>query len=384
MTRKRGNNEGSIHKLPNGRWRGQVSHEGHRLSKVFHTQRECQEWVRKNHNQIEDGMTYTSTKLTLGEYMQGWLTNAKATKRRSTWIHYEQLFRVYITPHLGSMKLKDLRTDKIQGFYNSLLEKDVGVYTIRKIHAILHSALQQAVKTGSINRNPADFSDPPQKPIQEMAILNENQVSQMLVTAKGHRWEALYQLAIVTGMRESELLGLKWIDLDWIRHTLKIERQLQRPTGNGVEFIPPKTRYGKRSIALGQQTIQVLRAHYERQQAERLAAGETWVEYGLIFTTSNGTPIHQRNLQRDFKALIRQAGLPPIRFHDLRHTAASLMMNHDVPVIVVSRRLGHARASITMDVYGHLIPSMQTEAAELMDGLVTPIEVKLNSSTIVS
>ena len=185
-------------------------------------------------------------------------------------------------------------------------------------------------------------------------------------------------------MHESELLALKWTDLDWIRKYLKVERQLQRPAGNGVVFIPPKTGNGKRSVALGEMTVEVLHAHYERQQIERLAAGETWVEYGLIFTTSNGTPIHQRNLQRDFKSLIKKAGLPPIRFHDLRHTAASLMLNHDIPVIVVSRRLGHARTSITLDVFGHLLPSMQAEAAELIDGLVTPTEVKLNQPNFVS
>lgn len=351
---------------------------------VFNTQREGLEWIRKTRGQIDDGLTFASTKMTLGKYLVGWLTSTKAAKRRSTWTHYEQLNRQHISPNLGRIKLKDLRAEHIQGLYNHLLEKEIGVHTIRKTHALLHSALQQAVKIGSINHNPASFVDPPRKSIQEMAILNESQISQMLVTAKGHRWEALYHLAIVTGMRQSELLGLKWTDLDWIRKYLKVERQLQRPVGNGVEFISPKTRFGKRSIALGENTMDLLHIHYERQQVERLAAGETWVEYGLIFTTSNGTPIHQRNLQRDFKALIKQAGLPPIRFHDLRHSAASLLLNHDVPVIVVSRRLGHARTSITMDVYGHLIPSMQAEAAELIDELVTPIEVKLESSTTVS
>lgn len=384
MTKKRGNNEGSVHKLPNGNWRGQVSHEGHRLSKVFPTQRECLEWVRKNHNQIDDGMTFASTQITLSEYMQGWLTNAKATKRPTTWVHYDELNRLYISPNLGRIKLKDLRAEHIQGLYNRLIGKDIGIPTIRKMHAVLHSALQQAVKIGSINQNPVSNVDPPRKPVREMAILNESQVSQMLVAAKGHRWEALYHLAIVTGMRESELLGLKWVDLDWGRKYLKIERQLQRPNGIGVEFSPPKTRHGRRSVALGETTIEVLRAHYERQQSERLAAGEHWEEYGLIFTTSNGTPIHQRNLQRDFKALIKHAGLPPIRFHDLRHTAASLMLNHDIPVIVVSRRLGHARTSITLDVYGHLLPSMQAGAAELIDELVTPTAVKLNQSNFVS
>jgi integrase len=381
MTKKRGNNEGSVYKLPNGRWRGQVSHEGHRLSKVFPTQRECLDWVRKNRNQIDDGMTYSSTQLTISEYMQGWLTNAKSTKRLTTWVHYNQLNRLYISSNIGRIKLKELRVDHIQRLYNNLLEKDIGVHTIRKIHALLHSALKQAVKIGSLNQNPASFVDPPRKPTQEVAIFTESQVSQLLVAAKGHRWEALYFLAIVSGMRESELLGLKWSDLDWVQHSLRVERQLQRPNGNEVEFVPPKTKYGKRSLALGENAIQVLRVHNERQQAERVAAGETWMDYGLIFTTSNGTPIHQRNLLRDFKALLKRAGLPPIRFHDLRHTAASLMLNYDVPVIVASRRLGHARASITMDIYGHLIPSMQAEAAEVIDRLVTPIEVRMDEST---
>jgi integrase len=130
--------------------------------------------------------------------------------------------------------------------------------------------------------------------------------------------------------------------------------------------------------------MEVLHTNYDHLQVERLSAGETWVEYSLIFTTSNGTPIHQRNLQRDFKALLNQAGLPTIRFHDLRHSAASLLLNYNVPVIVTSRRLGHARTSITLDGYGRLLSSVQTEAAELIDELVTPIEVKLDSSTTVS
>jgi integrase len=185
-------------------------------------------------------------------------------------------------------------------------------------------------------------------------------------------------------LRESELLALRWSDLDWGRKYLKVERQLQRPDGNGVTFTSTKTTYGRRSIALGERTIGVLRSHYERQQHERIAAGEAWVEHDLIFTTSNGTPLHQRNLLRAFKSLLKEAGLPPIRFHDLRHTAASLMLNHDVPVIIVSRRLGHARASITMDIYAHLLPGKQAEAAELIDELVIPTEIRLDDSAFVS
>ena len=179
-------------------------------------------------------------------------------------------------------------------------------------------------------------------------------------------------LAVSTGMRQMEILGLKWTDLDWLKKTLKVERQLVR--GEGVKFSQPKTRYGRRTVVLGDRTIEILRRHYERQNEERKKSGESWTEHGLIFTMANGSPIHFRNLMRDFKNLLKAAGLPEIRFHDLRHTAASLMLNHGIPVIVVSRRLGHARPSITLDIYGHLIPGMQEEAALMIDELITPVE----------
>ncbi len=276
-------------------------------------------------------------------------------------------------PSLVHLKVKDLRSEHIQGIYNRLLEQGAGVYTVLKIHTMLHGALQQAVKTGKIGRNPASFTQPPKEPATEMAILNESQVSQLLVAATWHRWEAIYHLAVASGMRQMEMLGLKWTELDWIKRTIKVERQLAKPDGEGVKFAAPKTRFGKRTIALGGITIEVLRGHYGRQQAERVAAGDKWNEHDLIFTTSLGGPIHPRNLLRDFKKLLQTAGLPDISFHDLRHTAASLMLNNGIPPIVVSRKLGHARASITLDVYGHLIPSMQVEAAEKIDELVTPI-----------
>jgi integrase len=310
--------------------------------------------------------------------MKSWLTSTKSSKKTSTWSHYEQVTRNYIVPRLGLIRLKDLHPEHIQGLYNQLLEQEIGIYTILKIHTVLHSALEYATNLGMVNRNSASFAHPPKEPITEMAFFNEKQVSQLLIGAETHRWEALFHLAIATGARQMELLGLKWTDLDWIRQTLKIERQLLRPDGRGIQFSAPKTRFAKRSIALGGMTINVLRDHYERQQGERLAAGEKWQEHGLIFTTSLGTPIHPRNLLRDFKKLLRYVGLPTIRFHDLRHTAASLMLNNNIPPIVVSRRLGHARASITLDVYGHLIPSMHTDVADKIDDLMMPVAVQLN------
>ncbi len=385
MAKKRGNNEGTVIKLPSGHWRAQIMLDGHRISHTGPTQRECQDWIRKNRNQIDEGMTYASTKITLKEFLSDWLQNIRAARQPSTWIKNEQICRTYLIPNLGQVKIRELRTDHIQKLYGSLVERGVGDYTVIKVHAILHTALEQAVRTGMIGRNPADFAEPPKEPATEMAILNESQVSQLLVTAKGHRWEALYHLAIVSGARQMELLGLKWTDLDWMRQTLIIERQLVRPANQvGTNFSAPKTRFGKRALALGGKTIEVLRRHKVKQQEERLAAGEQWKETGLIFTNSLGGPIDNRNLLRNYKQLLRDAGLPEIRFHDLRHTAASLMLNAGIPVIVVSRRLGHARASITLDIYGHLIPTMQTEAAEKIDELVTPVAVAFEKTKVQS
>jgi integrase len=383
MTKKRGNNEGSIYRLPSGRWCGQVLNEGRRQSKSFLTQRDCIDWVRKSRNQIIDELGYASTQDTLGEYLDDWLTVKKAKRRYATWVHYDWLARGYIIPVLGNIKLKDLRAIHIQELYTNLLKSGNGIPTLRKIHAVLNSALNQAVKQDVIMGNPVKKVDPPDKPEKEMVILSETQISQLLVAAKNHRLEAIFHLAISTGMRESELLGLQWKDLDWVKQIVKVERQLERPHGDGIHFTPPKTKKGRRSIKLGSKSIEVLRNHYDHQQMERITAGDAWKEYDLIFSTRVGTPIHQRDLMRSFTLLLQEAGLPHFRFHDLRHTAASLLLNYNIPLIVVSGRLGHARASITSDVYGHLIPSMQDEAAQLIDDLVTPTPVMMDDPVLV-
>ena len=208
-----------------------------------------------------------------------------------------------------------------------------------------------------------------------MQIFDESQVSQMPMAAYGHYLEPILHLAVTTGMRQIELLGLKWTDLDWVKQSIKVETQLVRPTGEGVSFTQPKTRLGKRTVVVGSGTIQVLQDHYERQNRARHKSGENWVKYGLIFCTRYGTKIHFRSLLRDFKNILRKAGLPEIRFHDLRHTAASLMLNHGIPFIVMARMLGQAKPSITLDVYGHLIPSMDEVAAQKIDEIVTPVEL---------
>ncbi len=240
MAKKRGNNEGSIHRQSNGSWRAQVTLDGRRLSYTAKTRQECQEWIKKTLSQIDEGMTFASTKITLEEFLSSWLISIKTSIKPRTWSHYEQLIRQYIMPSLGHIRVRDLRPDQIQGFYNLLARAGDWGFTIRKIHAVLHSALSHAMKMNMIGHNPASAVIKPQKPAREMAILDESQVSQMLIAARDTRLEPILHLAVTTGMRQMELLGLKWMDLDWIKHTLKVERQLVRPEEKKAQFASPK------------------------------------------------------------------------------------------------------------------------------------------------
>jgi integrase len=350
MAKRRSNHEGSIYQRENGKWRAQVTLDGRRLNFSAKTQRECQEWLKKTIGRIDDGMTYASTKTTLEEYMSSWLESSKASLRETTWSHYKSVTDRYILPKIGQIKLIELGGDQIQVLYDHLVEEGIGIPTVRKVHTVLLSALSLAVKAGKIGSNPVKATRPPRAPSREMSFLNESQVNCLLVASKGHRLEALYHLAVTTGMRQMELLGLKWTDLDWDKQTLKVERQLVRSRVKGIQFLPPKTNAGRRTLSLGSNTISA-------------------------FTNALGKPIDPRRLLKDFKKLLNVGGLPEIRFHDLRHTSATLMLNHGIPIIVVSRRLGHARPSITLNIYGHLIPSMDVMAADKIDELVSPIEL---------
>ena len=376
MAKKRGNNEGSIAKLPSGAYRAQVTIDGERLSYTSKTRADCQNWIRKMLDQIDEGLTFKGIQTTLEEFLKGWLVTAKTTLRPKPAQQYEKLTENHIIPVLGKVKLKDLRPDIIDGFYQNRIKAGVGVRTIRYCHSVLHRALGKAVTLGLLTRNSADGATPPRLNQPEIMILDENQVIQFLIAARENRHEVLFHLAVKTGMRQAELLGLKWMDLDWMSGVLHVRRQVQRIDGKGFVFCEPKTKTGRRSIQLGEASLQMLRKQLEKQRHEKTAAGERWNENDLIFASSVGTPTELRNLLREYKKVLLKAGLPEIRFHDLRHTAASIMLKHNIPVLTVSRVLGHSKPSVTLDIYAHMIPGMQDEVAKLMDEVITPIPLR--------
>ncbi len=300
----------------------------------------------------------------------------RSVLRTKTAGQYARLIELYIEPALGKVRLKDLNIRAVNMFYQSLVLRGVGLSQIKYTHRVLHSALEQAVRNGTLGRNAAHGAIVPKVPHKEMQILNEQEVSLFLVAASQSRYKALYHLAIVTGMRISELRGLRWSDVDWLRGTIKVTRQIQDIPGKGPVPVEPKTLSGNRSILLGENTLNELKAQKLRMEQE--AAGcLSWEDHDLIFPSSIGTPFAKTDLERDYHALLKQANVRRIRFHDLRHTAASLMLNHGIPPLVVSKILGHANPTVTLLIYAHSNLEMQTEAAALMDSIITPIPVDI-------
>ena len=369
MAKNRGHNEGTIYQRPDGRWCAQVSLSGHRLTHYAKTQRECREWLKTTLAQVSDGLTIESARTTLGGYLEKWMEASRSRFRPRTTYLYDGVIRQHIVPYIGDIKLKDLRPDHIQSLYTARMKDGVGVRTIHLMHAILHRALDQAMRWGLITRNPTDAVDKPSLKTGEMKVLEPGQVATLLEAARPGHQEALYYLAVTTGLREGELLGLRWSDLDWETGRLQVQRQLQYVPGQGKVFSEPKSSAGRRSIMLGATALEKLREHREHQHMQRLFAGDRWQENDLMFTCFHGGPIDPCNLLQSFKRLLKRAGLPEIRFHDLRHTAATLMLKEGVHPKIVQERLGHSNISLTLNTYSHIIPGMQEDAAKKLDAM---------------
>jgi len=374
MAKRRGNHEGSIYQRKNGRWVAQVRIQGRRLAKSFNTQKECRAWIRQMQEQVKYGLNWDATKFTVGDYLEQWLKDIDGSVRPKTLNQYAGVVRNHLKPRLGNLKLQELQPYQIQMIYTQLKEQSHSPRNVQLVHSVMHRALAMAEKQGLIGRNPAKAVIRPKVTHKEMKVFDDNQARQFLIAAQGDRYEALFHLAITTGIRQGELLGLKWLDVDWAAGLLHIRRKVQRIPKKGFVFSPPKTQAGVRMIQLGPETMRHLIEHRKRQDVERNMVD--WNENDLVFPSLTGNPTDQRNLIRFFKRLLKRAGLPDIRFHDLRHTAATLMLLNGIPLIVVSRRLGHSKPSVTLDIYGHYIPGMQKEAAAMMDELVTPIATK--------
>jgi integrase len=370
MAKRRGNNEGSIYRRKDGYWVGQYGVEtatGRKTRYIYGKRREeVREKLTRAIADRDGGFVYDAGNMTVGEYLDSWLNDSvRDTVRRRTWERFEQFVRVHLTPALGKIKLAKLTPAHVRGLYRDRLNSGLAPRTVLHTHRVFSKALKQAAADGLIPRNPTAPVKPPQPRREEIRPLNREQVRALFEAASGDRLEALYVLAVTAGLRRGELQALKWEDVDLEAGMIQVRRTLSEPKG-GYIFEAPKSGKG-RQIRLTQRASEALRSHRKRQLEEKLRVGGLWQDHGLVFPSQVGTPLLGGNLNRAFKALLQRAGLPEIRFHDLRHTCATLLLRQGVNPKFVQELLGHADISLTLNVYSHVLPDMGDAAAGAMD-----------------
>src|SRR5215211_2530588 len=370
--KQRGNGTGTVYPRKNkdGKvigYRGSYIVDGKRYYVSAKTKTETEQKLRQAMTDADRGLTFDAGSLTLRDYLYRWLNDSvRDTVRNTTFERYEQIARLHIEPALGDVRLKALTPTHVRGLYKDKLQSR-SPRTVQYIHITLHKALKQAVSDGLIPRNVTEAVKPPQIRREEIHPLMPEQVNALLSAARGDRLEALYVLAIHTGLRQGELLGLKWDDVDLEEGTLQVRRTLTTAKG-GLVLSTPKTKGSRRTVKLSQTALEALRSHLERQLGEIDQASGLWCENGLIVASEVGEPLDRRYITTHrFKPLLKRARLPQIRFHDLRHTCATLLLSRNVNPKIVSEMLGHSSIAITLDTYSHVLPNMQESAAKAME-----------------
>lgn len=369
--KRRGRGEGGItYREEKGCWQGVVTigydANGKRKRRVVYaaSKQAVQAKMVRLQGQKLDGSLGDLCKLRLSEYLNQWLLNtAKRTVRPTTYTSYEVLVRLHINPHVGGVRLTQLTPEHVDGFLRLLDEAQLSDRRKQMAYAILRRALKHAVKRGLVQRNVCDAVETPQAEQKEIHPLTHEEAQRFLKAAENDRHYALYVVALTTGARQGELLGLEWNDVDFQKRTMQIRRTLNECNGKFLSG-PPKTKRGTRTIRLPVVAVDALLEHRKK----RLVEGHAGVD--LVFCDRGGGPLRRQNLQRrSFKPLLVAAQCPEVRFHDLRHTYATLALANGVPIRVVSDTMGHSRSSVTIDTYAHVLPAQERVAADKMDAM---------------
>ena len=369
--RRRGRGEGTIRRRKDGRWEWRIDlgwHNGKRVRKsIFaRTQKEVIERGRAFLRQHGDGAAIHDERLRVGDYLDWWLDEVIVDRvRPSTAISYGEKVRLHLKPHLGHVRLSKLSAADVHAFMRAKLAAGMTPRGVAYCRAVLRKALNDAMALGLVHRNVATLVEPPKAERVEVVPLGPHEAKALLAAARGDRLYAVYAVALAVGLRLGEALGLHWDDVDLDAGTLRVRHSLQRLQGE-LRLVEPKSAKSRRTVSLPASCVDALRGHRHQQNKERLAA-DNWVEHGLVFTTTVGTPIDPRNLDRHFERLCHRAGIGKRRFHDLRHTCASLLLAQNVHPRVVMETLGHSQISLTMDTYSHVLPAVQRDAAERID-----------------
>ena len=369
MVTKRGHGEGSIRQRRPGQWEQRITlPDGHRRSAYGETKKGAQEKGRELVRAFDAGLTTLDRTQTVETYLKRWLADAaKPTLRPKTWDNYESMLRVHVLPLIGKVKLASLTAQQLQAVYSRMLTAGKSPRTAQLAHAVVHKAFKQAVLWALIPSNPADRVVAPKPVRREFSTLRPSHVRALLDGSGDPQWRALLLLAVSTGLRQGEQLGLEWPDVDLDRGTLSVRRSLGFQRGRGLVTTDVKTARSRRTVELGAALVGALRVHRTAQLERRLRAGPAWVDLGFVFTRDDGQPLEPGSVTHRFQRESAELGLPVVRYHDLRHTAATLMLEAGIHPKVVQERLGHATIAVTMDTYSHVLPNMQRDAAAAMD-----------------
>ena len=392
--KKGANGAGSIRKITttrNGKeytyWQGRYT-EGYdactgkqiQRSITGKTQKEVAQKLRQITAEI-DAKTYVAPcKLSVTEWMTVWAQDYLVGIKASTAYLYKRTIELYIVPHLGHIRLDALNAHTVQHFYNELAKPPkpevapLSAKSIKNIHGVLHKALKQAVLIGYLRTNPSEACILPRIIRKEMHPLEEDQVAVFLREVQGHPHEYLYKIALFTGLREGEVLGLGWEHIDFQAGTLTVKRQLRREQKKGGEyyFSPPKNNKS-RTITPAPYVMKLLQAQKVQQARQRLMAGPAWEDSDLVFTNEFGRYVSYRAIFDCFKRIVKRIGLPDARIHDLRHTYAVNCIRAGDDIKTVQSNLGHATTAFTLDVYGHFTDDMRSVSAQRMEGFITNV-----------
>ena len=375
MAPRRANGDGSIYKRHNGSWSAIASLPDGRRKHVYgRTREEVRRKLSEILHALEHGTFADARGTTLGEFLDQWLAEVAAPRVRAwTLAGYEVHVRVHIKPAIGRVPLDKLTPQNVQFLLNEKLRQGLKPRTVRYIRGTLRTALNQAQRWGLVSRNAAALVDGPRVERYVSQPLTPGEARTLLRSIKGDRLEALYSVALTMGLRQGEALGLTWEDVDLQLGYIRITKQLQRIHGS-PKLVEPKTERSRRTLAMPPMIARQLQQHFTSQQRERDSAGSHWHEHGLVFTTPIGTPLDGTAVTKQFHHVLERAGLQQRRFHDLRHSCATLLLVQGVSPRVVMDLLGHSQIGITMNTYSHVIPDLRRDAANRMDQLLAEQE----------
>lgn len=354
----------------------------------FRTRREAESALHAALNALRQGVYVEPAKLTVADFLRdSWLPAVRGSLRPTTYSSYEVHVRCYLVPAFGDRKLQELTPPMINTLYAELItgwrgRRALGPATVRRVHATLHRALRDAVRWQLVARNVASAANPPKAPRPRMKVWTASELQTFLSATKTDRNHTLWLFYVLTGVRRGEALALQWSDVDLVAATATIRRSLV-PVDHRLVFGEPKTDKGRRRISLDAQLVAALRAHHRDQAKERLLVGSAFDDQDLVFCHPGGSPLRPEQVSRWFSSLARRAGVPPVRLHDLRHLHATLALSAGVAPRVLADRLGHSSTAMTTDIYQHVLPDLDRDAAGRVAAIVfSPVEaIEADSET---